>query len=273
MTYYSLLIFLILSSFPVFGAQRAVVRNEKAIIYAEIERVTPIGYVIKGKSITVGDIPRGPYRMLPIVVSGRLCHIQEADLFINEYDQKNKRKSPPALTNTTSTDSGNDQVQIFSKSRSVEVSYQKFSAGNEWNQNYKDTFGVEANPSVSNLSGRYFIKNFSGFNAGLGLDLYSLSQEKASASILGLGIEINRIVWENNLFVIKPSLSLISSINFKNYGYRFNFPFGYHLSRNFDVKAGFGYQSMALTGMDIGGVSRDIKWSGLNLLASLEYYF
>jgi hypothetical protein len=211
--------------------------------------------------------------MLPIVVSGRLCHIQEADLFINEFDAKNKNKPMASLNNSSATDTANDQVQIFNKSRSIEISYQTFSAGNEWNQNYRDSFGVNANPSISNYSARYFFKNYLGFNLGLGLDIFSLSQEKASVSIFAGGFEINRIVWENSQFTIKPSLGLISSIDVKNFGYRFNAPVAYHLSRNLDIKAGVGFQNIALTSLDISGIPQDGQWSGFNLLASVEYYF
>jgi hypothetical protein len=178
-----------------------------------------------------------------------------------------------SLINTSSTDSSNDQAIMIYKSRSVELSYQTFSAGNEWNQNYKDSFGVDANPSVSNYSARYFFKKSLGFNLGLGLDLFSLSQDKASASILTGSFEINRIVWENSQFTIKPSFSLLSSFNVKNYGYRVNVPLSYHLTQRFDLKAGVGFQNITLTGLDIGGVTKDIQWSGMNLMAALEYYF
>ncbi|MBL7665707.1 MAG: hypothetical protein JNM93_11290 [Bacteriovoracaceae bacterium] len=66
--------------------QWAIVITDKAIIYADPERTSPIGYIAKGKKFKVGQVPRNEGTMLPLVVSGRITYINIKDVYL-AHDQ------------------------------------------------------------------------------------------------------------------------------------------------------------------------------------------
>jgi hypothetical protein len=75
-----ILIILILSVADVFAAQFAIVKSEKAVIYADHKMTSAIGYIVKGKKIEVGEVARNKGTVLPTVVSGKIVWIQVKDI-------------------------------------------------------------------------------------------------------------------------------------------------------------------------------------------------
>lgn len=76
-----LLIFLLLIFCPLLWAsQDAMVIVDKALIYSDKEMTSPIGYVIRGKKLKVGDIARNKAQVYPIVVSGKIAYIRVLDV-------------------------------------------------------------------------------------------------------------------------------------------------------------------------------------------------
>jgi hypothetical protein len=75
------LIFVFLFFCPLlWAAQDAIVIADKAVIYADKKMTSPIGFVTKGKRVTVGEVPRNRAQLYPIVVSGRLAYIRVIDV-------------------------------------------------------------------------------------------------------------------------------------------------------------------------------------------------
>ncbi|MFA7614872.1 MAG: hypothetical protein WCY48_11605 [Candidatus Caldatribacteriota bacterium] len=68
------------------AAQEAIVVSDKAIIYSTLQMQAPIGYVSRGKKVTVGEVPRNNNRVYPIVVSGKIAYIKARDISF-ELDQ------------------------------------------------------------------------------------------------------------------------------------------------------------------------------------------
>lgn len=58
----------------------AIVIVDKAIIWADVKRSAPLGYVVKGKTVTVGEVPRNKNQVIPIAVSGRIGYIAMDDI-------------------------------------------------------------------------------------------------------------------------------------------------------------------------------------------------
>lgn len=76
---------LLLSSFlflcpQVWAAQDAIVTSEKAVIYADKTMTSPVGYILKGKKVSVGEVPRNKAQLYPIVVSGKIAYIRTIDV-------------------------------------------------------------------------------------------------------------------------------------------------------------------------------------------------
>ena len=77
----------------VYGSQFAHVKKTKAIIYADQNLETPIGYIVKGKTIKVGETPRKYGTILPILVSGKIAWIKIEDIKFSELNSNNIHSS------------------------------------------------------------------------------------------------------------------------------------------------------------------------------------
>lgn len=62
------------------AAQEAVVTADKAVIYSDLDMTSPVGFVRRGKKITVGEIARNKAQVYPIVVSGKVAYIRVLDV-------------------------------------------------------------------------------------------------------------------------------------------------------------------------------------------------
>ncbi len=75
------LLFIFLIHCPqVWAAQEAIVIADRAVIYADKTMSSPVGYILRGKKVTIGEIPRNKARLYPIVVSGRVAYIRVTDV-------------------------------------------------------------------------------------------------------------------------------------------------------------------------------------------------
>ncbi len=62
------------------AAQEAIVIADKAVIYADKTMTSPVGYVVKGKKVTVGEVARNRAQIYPIIVSGKIAYIRTIDV-------------------------------------------------------------------------------------------------------------------------------------------------------------------------------------------------
>jgi hypothetical protein len=64
----------------VWAAQEAIVIADKALIYSDRTMSAPVGYVVRGRKVTIGEIPRNKARLFPIIVSGKIAYIRAIDV-------------------------------------------------------------------------------------------------------------------------------------------------------------------------------------------------
>ena len=62
------------------AAVDAVVIAEKAVVWADIQRSAPLGYLAKGKIIRVGELTRNKNQVVAIAISGRIGYISTDDI-------------------------------------------------------------------------------------------------------------------------------------------------------------------------------------------------
>lgn len=75
------LIFAFALSCPfLWASQDAIVIVDRAVIYADKSMSAPVGFVPKGKRVTVGEIARNKSQVYPIVVSGKVAYIRTIDV-------------------------------------------------------------------------------------------------------------------------------------------------------------------------------------------------
>ncbi len=76
-----LIVFGFFTFYPkVWAAQEAIVIADKAVIYADRTMTAPVGYVVRGRKVTIGEIPRNKARLYPIIVSGKIAYIAVTDV-------------------------------------------------------------------------------------------------------------------------------------------------------------------------------------------------
>ncbi len=76
--------------------QTAIVDSLRAVIYADLERESPIGYVRKGKELLVGNVKRRNGTMLPVMVNGQVAWIKVVDIYLPS--EKKSYDDPRTIT-------------------------------------------------------------------------------------------------------------------------------------------------------------------------------
>lgn len=62
------------------AAQEAIVIAEKAVIYSDKTMSSPVGFIQKGKRVSIGEVPRNKAQLYPIIVSGKIAYIRVIDV-------------------------------------------------------------------------------------------------------------------------------------------------------------------------------------------------
>jgi hypothetical protein len=75
------------------AAQSAVVLAKKAVIYSDIKMSSPLGFVKRGKKISVGNATRNKGKVYPIIVSGKIAFIRAQDISTERESVKSHRLS------------------------------------------------------------------------------------------------------------------------------------------------------------------------------------
>lgn len=78
------------------AARYALVMTKKAIVYADKELKSPIGYISAGRKIMIGEKERKRGSILPIVVAGRIAWIRVVDISIDRESYKTKSQKTSA---------------------------------------------------------------------------------------------------------------------------------------------------------------------------------
>jgi hypothetical protein len=122
------------------AAQIGLVIAPKAIVYADQQLTTPIGYIKNGKKVKVGEVKRQKGTVLPIIISGRVAFIKTMDIALQEIkgiEHKGHRVSEHDIEENFKRDSDklNENNFLF-------VSLSNQSLGSNW-QEVNETAGSE----------------------------------------------------------------------------------------------------------------------------------
>lgn len=71
------------------AAREAIVVAEKAIVYSTADLKAPIGYVVKGKKVMLGEVPVNRGQAYPVVVAGKLAYLRALDVSFEMDGQQN----------------------------------------------------------------------------------------------------------------------------------------------------------------------------------------
>ncbi len=137
-----------------YGARLATVTANKAIIYADRELKSPIGYAMAGKKIMVGEIDRKRGSITSTVVAGRIAWVQLADLSMDQQKFKSKtpRKSKRfAISKDEFRDKNELADDTLLNNNAVLFSYGILNLNQNF-KNFSDSLGVEPNLISSNFN-------------------------------------------------------------------------------------------------------------------------
>lgn len=161
------------------AAQKAVVVAEKAVIYSDAKMSSALGFVKRGKKISVGDATRNKGKVYPIIVSGKIAFIRALDISTERESVKSHRLSR----------------ERFLKSKEVELplrltaSYFRFGSQIMIE---RDNGGIEDKDAIAwngvSLKGEYGLKRPWGMEFIMNFMATSPANEMFRALELGIGV-------------------------------------------------------------------------------------
>ena len=83
------------------AAQDAMVIADRAVIYSDRDMTSPVGYVVRGKKIRVGEVARNKAQVYPIMVSGKVAYIRVLDVTTEKESMDSDRLVAERFQKTT----------------------------------------------------------------------------------------------------------------------------------------------------------------------------
>lgn len=164
-----ILVLLLFISAEAMAIQKAYVKKTKALIYSDEKLTSPIGWVRKGKELSVGENPRKYGTILPIIVSGRIGFIQIDDIVIKDdflgIDLGTSGHTEHKLQHIQ------EDEDILTENNYFIFSYAQFSGGAQWEE-MSNSIDNDGQKSFSHYQLTFehrpkIYKFFYGFGGGL----------------------------------------------------------------------------------------------------------
>jgi len=238
------------------AAQDALIMKERAIIYADIHRKHPIGYVRQWQRVRIGTVARAGGTVMPIVISkNKIGYISVDDFSIGR--------------DTYSIANINKQLEQISEDRplknNLELSFDNFFAEASISDPFFGSSLLEIN--YMGVSGYYNYFYNDKFDFKLGATMLSADASdgaKISHFILKPGMEYKLPNWMDRWqftahyqLGLSPMSKLTSNVFNKTgmaYGADAGISAKYSLTRRAWIGTSLGYQYLQFTGFDLLGL-------------------
>lgn len=115
-----------------YSAQTAYVKNLKAVVYADKDLKTPIGFIRQGKKLQVGEVARNRGSVLPVIVAGKIAYLKVEDLVLKDViiDSDLKGHGFTEHVNLEREEEKDD----LTENNFLVFGYHQFSGGSEWEE-------------------------------------------------------------------------------------------------------------------------------------------
>lgn len=256
--------------------QVARVIAEKAVVYADEQMTSPVGFIRKGKKIKVGDIPRNRAQVYPIILAGKVAFIKVLDLdTAKEKVGSDKLVAERFQRNTSEESKTNYALHFFNYSSQVSLSDENADLKNKDSLNWFGA-GLRGGVMVAPKWDFDLIANF----------LNGKAKEEVFR-VIEFGVGGSYRMYEQSRFKAKLFAQLLA-VPFATYavgdefrvnGYGFSAGAGlnlsYRLGKNFGLEGFGGFHYMKLSGFDAPGPykSVDPTFMGTRIGAGLNYQF
>lgn len=184
------------------GPYIARVVTPKAIVYADENMNSPLGYIANGKTITVGNPRRLNRELVPVVVYGRVAFVEIKNLQYenSEQDYKNSTRGAPREHNFDIMLEKDEEK--LSENNSFYVGIHSFGAGEDTKRvfeevdgNNKETFtGFHAQFIHRQIFGRFFW--------GVNFDFSNISSDNVKLETFMMGPTVGFTLLRNSLFLV-----------------------------------------------------------------------
>ena len=116
------IIFCLFWTQSIFAARWAVIQSDKAIVYADKEMSSEIGYIPKGKKIRVGEVSRNRGRVLPIVISNKIAYVKISDIQESEK-LEDLQNSSVRIKKVKNNEKSDNRISLYGGSMLGNVSF------------------------------------------------------------------------------------------------------------------------------------------------------
>lgn len=270
----SLILGLFLICPDLLAAQEGIVTAEKAVIYSDKEMKSPIGFVRRGRKVTVGEIPRNNAQVYPIVVSGKIAYIRVLDLSTEKESVEADRLVAERFRKAT--------VEV--KKQKLVASYMRFNSTVSMDA---DNNALRSGDTVAwngvSLKGEVLLKNYWDIQILINYMMAETGKEKFTATEIGAGAAYR--LSETKRFLLRLEGQLLgipfSSYEFENdflkRGYGFTFGGGvvasYWPSSNWALEGALGYYRTQIFKFESPEPYKEISpvFAGPRLFIGLNY--
>lgn len=286
---YQVGVLFLLSSFLIdmsYGSQKVVVTSSKAFIYADKDLTLPIGFVSFGRELTVGEVSRKGGDILPLIVSGKIAYIKVADISSLEgKKEKSLTRYYDADKDIIDYEAIKKIKKDLTKNNFLNTSYGFFEPGTEWHT-LASTTGSLAEEKIKTIDLIFEHKDpKKRLSWGIGLSLYSLSQETVKTLTLGTEIPLyyNLFHYKRYAFDALLGLSISTGVQVRifdqtgsykglHYGGRLGSRIRLPLTQNWGTFFTVAYRYLNMSSMD-GIKRRDLDDYSIENLSGLHFTF
>lgn len=191
--------------------QTAIVGVDKAIVYSDVERTSPIGYVRGGRQLRVGSKARRGGAILSIVVAGRIAYISAEDVAIsNDPSVLAQAPQGPKLREHEIDLKMGEIEDDLSENNYLVLGLGQFSLGGDL-EDLNQGLGVENSSAMSLIATfehRPVIYNFS-WDVGFGL--YTMNNEAYDFQTLTIEGNVYYSLLKTDLFDLQAYAGLTVS--------------------------------------------------------------
>jgi hypothetical protein len=136
------------------AARNAVVVSEKAVIWADISRTTPLGYAARGKVLRVGEIQRDKNQVLPVLISGKIAYISVEDITFSSDERKRAIESAQESRFVKNIDAKSQVSKRFSIGATQAFTTNKDSYLFDSDERFKDFTGLQFRGDLADRDAR-----------------------------------------------------------------------------------------------------------------------
>lgn len=261
--------------------------SPKAVVYADENMLSPLGYIGNGKAIIVGNPRRMNKDLVPTVVYGRLAFIEIKDIRYEDTadEEYNARRGAPREHNFDITIQKPEER--LSENNSVYFSLHTYGAGDEVKNAF---YTIQNNEEVTNFSGFQFQfihrKPLNRYFWGATFDYSTISSADMSLSYFMIGPTFGYTPFKTSLFSLDVYGSLDLSVNaefdisnnFENestpfvWGPQINARVVFFPDSKYHVFGGVGFRKYSVTNLETLKDLNDNEIDGIKNITSAQIF-